>query len=159
MSHIRYESFLKIEIKLSNQVYYSEFFWNIFTINNKFQDAVQKVSSVFLDSPIHHTSKPYLVKTHNYKKFVLCSMFYHINEKSALLMSIFRERFCNKELIKKRIQSILQMRRFGISFGNDDRLDRRHTTFYFQWFAFQNPVLHTSYYYTTGFRTFVQCIT
>ena len=28
-------------------------------------------------------------------------MFYHINEKSALLMSIFRERFCNKEQIKK----------------------------------------------------------
>ena len=64
---------------------------------------MQKFSSVFLDSPIHHTSKPYLVKTHNYKKFVICtSMFYHINEKSALLMSIFRERFCNKEQIKKK---------------------------------------------------------
>ena len=37
------------------------------------------------------------------------------------------------------------MRERGISFGNDDRLDRRHTMFYFQWFAFQNPVLHTSY--------------
>ena len=83
-------------------MYYSELFWNIFTKNNKFQDAVQKVSSVFLDSPIHHTSRPYLVKTHNYKKFVICSMFYHINKKSALLMSIFRERFCNKELIKKK---------------------------------------------------------
>ena len=40
-------------------------------ISSYFQDAVQKVSSVFLDSPIHHTSKPYLVKTHNYKKFVI----------------------------------------------------------------------------------------
>ena len=141
-------------------MYYSVWFWNIFTKNNKFQDAVQKVSSVFLDSPIHHTSKPYLVKTHNYKKFVLCSMFCHINEKSALLMSIFRERFCNKELIKKKeFKASCRWEELGISFGNDDRLDRRHTTFYFQWFAFQNPVLHTSYYYTTGFRTFVQCIT
>ena len=71
-------------------------------------------------------------------------MFYHINEKSALLMSIFREKFCNKEQIKKKIKASFRWEELGISFGND-RLDRRHTTFYFQWFAFQNPVLHTSY--------------
>ena len=74
-------------------------------------------------------------------------MFYHINEKSALLMSIFRERFCNKELIKKKYSKHLADEKnlvFLLGMMTDWTEDI-HTTFYFQWFAFQNPVLHTSY--------------
>lgn len=135
-------------------MYYSELFWNIFTKNNKFQDAVQKVSSVFLDSPIHHTSRPYLVKTHNYKKFVICSMFYHINKKSALLMSIFRERFCNKELIKKRIQSILQMRRTWYFFWEWWQIGQKTYYVLFSMACISKPCF-TYFIYTTGFRTYV----